>query len=70
VGVNLKRSGEVGDPYPWFCRDRGGLGVGLRRWPVLFGMWHRRELGLAVLRGQAFVNRVRRCLLVLAVDLV
>jgi hypothetical protein len=42
----------------------------LRRCPIFFGLWRRRELGLAVLRGQAFANRVRRRLLVLAVELV
>jgi hypothetical protein len=25
VGVNLKWSGEVKDPYPRFCRDQGGI---------------------------------------------
>jgi hypothetical protein len=70
VGVSLKRSGELGDPYPQFCRDRGGLGEGLRRWPVFFGLWRQREISLAVLQGRAFVNRMRRSLLVLAVELV
>jgi hypothetical protein len=32
VGVSLKWSGGVGDPYPRFCRDRGGLEEGLRWW--------------------------------------
>jgi hypothetical protein len=58
VGVSLKWSGEVGDPYPQSCRDQDGPGEGLRRWPIFFGLWRRRELGLAVLRGRAFTNRV------------
>jgi hypothetical protein len=70
VGVSLKQSGEVGDPYPQFCRDQDGLEEGLRRWPVFFGLWHRRELDLVVLRGRAITNRVCRRLLVLAVELV
>jgi hypothetical protein len=70
VGVSLKRSGEVGDPYPRFCRDQGGLGEGLQWWLVFFGLWCRRELGLEVLRGRAFINRVHRSLLLLAVELV
>jgi hypothetical protein len=63
-------SGEVGDPYPQSCRDQDGPVEVLRRWPVFFGLWNWRELGLAVLRGRAFANRVRRRLLVLAVELV
>jgi hypothetical protein len=70
VGVSLERSGKVRDPYPRFCRDRGDLGEGLRRLPIFFGLWHRRELGLGVLRGWAFISRVRRNLLMLAVELV
>jgi hypothetical protein len=70
VGVSLKWSGEVGDPYPQSCRDQDGPDEGLRRWSVFFGLWRRRELSLAVLQGRAFTNRVRRRLLVLAVELV
>jgi hypothetical protein len=70
VGVSLKRSGEVGDPYPQSCRDQDGPVEGLRQWPVFFGLWCQRELGLAVLQGRAFANRVRRRLLVLTVELV
>jgi hypothetical protein len=29
VGVSLKQSGEVGDPYPQFCQDQDGRGEGL-----------------------------------------
>jgi hypothetical protein len=63
-------SGEVGDPYPQSCRDQDGPVEVLRRWPVFFGLWNWRELGLTILRGRAFANRVRRRLLVLAVELV
>jgi hypothetical protein len=70
VGVSLKWSGEVGDPYPQSCHDQDAPGEGLRRWLVFFGMWRRRELDLAVLRGPGFANRVHRRLLVLAVELV
>jgi hypothetical protein len=38
--------------------------------PIFFGLWHRRELGLAVLWGWDFINRVHRNLLMLAVELV
>jgi hypothetical protein len=68
VGDSLKQSGKVRDPYPQFCRDQDDLGEGLRRWPVFFGLWRQRELSLAVLRGRAFANRVRRRLLMLAVE--
>jgi hypothetical protein len=70
MGVSLKWSGEVGDPYPQSCRDQDGPREGLRWWPVFFGLWRRRDLGLAVLRGRAFATRVCRRLLVLAVELV
>jgi hypothetical protein len=70
VGVSLKRSGQVGDPYPQSCRDQDGPGEGLRRWPVFFALWRRRELGLAVLWGRALANRVRRRHLMLVVELV
>jgi hypothetical protein len=70
VGVSLKCCEEVGDPYPQSCRDQDGPGEGLRRWPVFFGLWHRREPGLAVFQGRAFTNRVRRRLLVLSMELV
>jgi hypothetical protein len=70
VGVSLKQSGEVRDPYRQSCRDQDSPGEGLRRWPTFCGLWRRRELGLAVLRGRAFANRVRRRLLMLAVALV
>jgi hypothetical protein len=49
VGVSLKWSGEVEDPYPQSCRDQDGPGEGLRRWLVFFGLWRWRELGLSVL---------------------
>jgi hypothetical protein len=70
VGLSLKWSREVEDPYPLFCRDQDGLGEGLRWWPVFFGLWRRKELGLVFLQGRAFTNRVCRRLLMLAVELV
>jgi hypothetical protein len=70
VGVSLKWSGEVRDPYPQSCRDQDGLGEGLRWWPVFFGLWRQRELGSVVLWDRAFANRVRRRLLMLVVELV
>jgi hypothetical protein len=70
AGVSLKRCGEVGDPYSQSCRDQDGPGEGLRRWPVFFGLWCKRELGLVVLWGRAFANRVSRRLLVFTVELV
>jgi hypothetical protein len=70
VGVSLKWSMEVEDPYPQSCRDQDGPGEGLRQWPIFFGLCRRRDLSLAVLRGRAFAKRVRRRLLVLTVELV
>jgi hypothetical protein len=67
VGVSLKWSGEVGDPYPWFCWDRGSLEEGSWWWGLYSEAGRRWQRPQTTLQRRGAAKRNRGDLLMLTV---